>query len=31
MLMMNKYINDPITDYYIKALDVLVEEKTAKK
>ena len=31
MLMMNKYIDDPITDYYIKALDVLVEEKTAKK
>ena len=31
MLMMNKYIDDPITDYYIKALDVLVEEKSAKK
>ena len=31
MLTMNKYIDDPITDYYIKALDVLVEEKTAKK
>ena len=31
MLTMNKYIDDPITDYYIKALDMLVEEKTAKK
>ena len=31
MLMINKYINDPVTDYHIKALDVLVEEKTAKK